>query len=417
MNLKIKYLLLVIYILVIGLCNAQEYKGDPDISLKNARELAFQGQRKAAIDTLNKVIPHYPDYIDLRLLLGSIYSWDNKHQLARKQFEVALKTEKKYKELWIAAINNELYDKEYQQALDLIDSTLTYFPKDLNVDYKKVQVLDNLGETDHAIKLLDTMINTQKNNNWVAYRRNLYLKSLRRSVFIGLTGETFSDIFDNMGYANVGYSRETKFGTFIGKINYANRFDTEGLQYEFEGYPKFGKKIYAYLNYAYSNSPIFPKSKWGGELFVILPKNMEASLGYRQIYFDNDGGITTHLLTGSVSKHLGSYFVQLRPFLSYSNGQEGFATSLSVRKYLKNDKNYIGTTIAFGATPQFNRFSPEGTDFIIVNSSDFSISYNFIVNRNVFTPKVNISRQELSFDEGNYIWVFGFGINYSFRYR
>ena len=183
-----------------------------------------------------------------------------------------------------------------------------------------------------------------------------------------------------------------------------------------EGYPKLRKNIYAYFNYAYSNSTIFPKSKWGGELFVILPKSKEISLGYRQVYFVENSGQTTHLFTGSISKTIGSFFLQFRPYLSYSNNQKGFAASLLSKKYLKNDKKFISVTLAFGATPQFNRFAPEGLDYIIVNSSDLSLAYNFTVNRNTFVPKVNISRQELAFDKGNYIWVFGFGINYSFRY-
>ena len=401
---------------VVGICSAQKYKGDPDVSFENARKLAFNREREAAIDTLKKVIPHYSDYIDLRLLLGSIYSWDNQYELARTQFKEALKKENKYKDLWVAAINNELYDKQYEQALTVIDSALVYFPKDLKISYKKVQVLDNFEKIDQAIVLLDTMINVQKNNNWIAYRRNLYLKSLNRTIFIALNGETFSDFFDNMGNATIGYSRATKFGTYIGKINYSNRFDIEGLQYEIEGYPKFGKKIYAYLNYGFSGSIIFPKRKWSTELFGILPKNMEASIGYRQLYFDIDEGQISHLITGSISKHLGRFFLQIRPFISYSRGEEGFATVLSLRKYLKNDKNYLGTSISIGVSPQFNRFSPDDTDFVMLNNSNFSLSYNLIFNRNILTPGLSVSRQELSFAKNSYVWAFGLNLGYKFRY-
>ena len=95
------------------------YNGDPDRSFFIARDLAFNGQRTVARDTLNKILAKYPDYSDVRNLLASTYSWDGNYEVARAHFNRITSIDRKNKEAWVAAIKNELYAKEYYLALGL----------------------------------------------------------------------------------------------------------------------------------------------------------------------------------------------------------------------------------------------------------------------------------------------------------
>ena len=58
---------------------------------------------------------------------------------------------------------------------------------------------------------------------------------------------------------SIDYSRQTSFGTVIGRINYANRFRSNGVQGELEAYPHISKTFYGYVNFGYSGDEgIFP---------------------------------------------------------------------------------------------------------------------------------------------------------------
>ncbi len=52
--------------------SAQEYTytGNPDLSYLTARDLAFEGNRSEARDTLVQVLTRYPDYVDVHCLLA-----------------------------------------------------------------------------------------------------------------------------------------------------------------------------------------------------------------------------------------------------------------------------------------------------------------------------------------------------------
>jgi YaiO family outer membrane protein len=81
------------------------------------------------------------------------------------------------------------------------------------------------------------------------------------------------------------YSRLTKFGTVIGRVNYANRFQTDGLQAEVDAYPRLSNVFYTYVNAGYSeNAGVFPKYRAGFSLYANLPKSYEAEAGWRYLY-------------------------------------------------------------------------------------------------------------------------------------
>ena len=68
----------------------KEFKGNPDTAFKVARELAFNGKRKQAQDSLKLILTKYPNYLDIRAFLASTYSWDGNYNSARKEFEYVL---------------------------------------------------------------------------------------------------------------------------------------------------------------------------------------------------------------------------------------------------------------------------------------------------------------------------------------
>lgn len=100
------------------------FNGNPDTAFKTARELAFNGKRKQAQDSLKFILTKYPNYLGIRAFLASTYSWDGSYAKARKEFKYVLDRDKERKTDWIAYIKNEQYAEKYYKALELSNKAL-----------------------------------------------------------------------------------------------------------------------------------------------------------------------------------------------------------------------------------------------------------------------------------------------------
>ena len=109
--------------------------------------------------------------------------------------------------------------------------------------------------------------------------------------------EQFSDPWQ---LASFDYGRQTKFGSVSARINYANRFKSEGLQFEVDAYPKLSPMFYTYVSGGYSTDGIFPNYRAGFSLYANLPASFEADAGFRLLRFDDN--------TWSYTLALGKYY-------------------------------------------------------------------------------------------------------------
>ena len=224
--------------------------------------LAFNDQRTQARDTLQHILSKYPEYTDVRELLGKTYSWDGRYDEARRHFNKITSVERKNKAVWIAAIKNEIYAKNYPIALGLANKALIYMENDSDVLDLRSKILALLGEE-----------NGVENGGGIATpKESPEVKALKNRVGVINSFEIFDIVYEPMFYSSVEYRRETDAGSIIPRINYANRFETHGVQYEMDFYPKISKRFYGYLNYGFSQADIFPDHRAGAELYANLPK-------------------------------------------------------------------------------------------------------------------------------------------------
>lgn len=387
-----------------------EYTGNPDISYFTARSLAFDGQREVARDTLNRVLSKYPDYTDVRSLLASTYSWDGKYDDAREQFNRIISSERKNKEVWIAAIKNEIYAEDYYIALGLSNKALLYLKDDADVVLLKSRALKNLKEKE--IAPVDTTVTLAKDS--------FESKIPKNNVSIANSFDVFDIVYDPMVYSSISYSRKTKAGSIIPRINYANRFEIHGLQYELDLYPKFSKTFYAYLNYGYSDAPIFPDHRVGAELYANLPKAFESSLGMRYLDFSTTKAT---VYTGSIGLYRGNYYFSLRPYVTPQNtGDISVSWGLLARKYIKDGENYLGVNMGLGYSPELKQFR-EGDELLaetllFIESQRLAFEYQFTGKKNPNSYNVNlgVARQELVFDSDNFVWSVSAGLTYQVKF-
>ncbi|WP_291865356.1 YaiO family outer membrane beta-barrel protein [Maribacter sp.] len=388
--------------------SAQEsaYSGDPDTSFITARDLAFAGNRTEARDTLYHILSVYPDYTDVRILLAKTYTWDAKYDDARKHFNKITTKEKGIKEVWVAAINNELYSENYATALGLSNKALNYIEEDIDLLKQKQYAMD--GITGESSIEEDTSEAKQE-------------EPLRNQIGISNSFEIFDVAYDPMFYSSIEYKRETLSGPIIPRINYSNRFNTHGLQYELDFYPKLSKMFYGYLNYGFSNASIYSKHRAGVEVYANYPKNMELSLGIRYMDFKT---IKATIMTASVGLYKGNYYFSARPYITSISGKNlGFSGTALARKYLRDKQNYLGVTAVVGYSSELKQLRNAQDTLLAetvfyVESQQLLFEYQFTgkKNPNIYKANLGIAHQELVFNPGKFFWSVSAGITYQVKF-
>ena len=205
----------------------------------------------------------------------------------------------------------------------------------------------------------------------------------------------FNKTFDDWYFASLGFGGRPFGFSLRGRINYANRFNRDGVQFEVDAYPKFRPGTYAYFNAGYSSSSLFPEYRAGAEIFQSLPKSFEGSLGLRHLRF-SPSNVT--LYTGSIAKYYRSYYVALRPFYRSKLGGSSTSVRLKIRKYLSDPKYYatfadwIGVSLGVGSSPEEDVST---LDLFRLDSQNISVDWRKrIGRRSLITAFAAYERQE-----------------------
>ena len=405
-----KKLIIILWVFCLGstLLFGQEvsYIGDPDASFFKARELAFAGKHLSAQDTLKRILTRYPDYTDVRNLLAKTYSWDAKYDDARKHLNRITSNERLNSEAWVAAIKNEIYAKDIYIALGLANKALKYLPDDQEIIGLRKQLMDEINENGGSYPSEE--------------EKNEEKRAPKNQMAIYNAFDVFDIVYEPMVYVGLEYTRKTNVGKVIPRVNYANRFDTHGIQYEADFYPMFSKRFYSYLNYGYSDSDIFPNHRIGAELYANLPKAKEASLGIRYLDFLNS---QTTILTGSFGLYKGNYYFSLRPYIiPNQDGNTGVSGSLTARKYLETKEDYLGLIINMGFIPELRQLTANNTllaeTLYFIDSQQVFMEYQFSGRNttNLYRAQLGITHQELIFEPGRFFWALTAGLKYHIKF-
>ncbi|SNR33960.1 outer membrane protein, YaiO family [Lutibacter agarilyticus] len=395
------------------------FNGDPDVAFETARKMAFNGQRKQAQDTLLLLLTKYPDYHDIRAFLGSTYSWDGNYDGARKEFKYVLQKDTDRQTTWVAAINNELWSEAPFSALKMAKEALTYFPKDEELLLLKAKSEANSRNPKEALITVDAILATNPNNKKAVDYKESLLQTLRfNSIGFTYNIDLYNEVFDPMQYYTLDYGRQTKYGSFIAKVNYNRRFQDNGLQFEVDLYPRIMEGLYAYVNFGFSSSYLFPKFRFGAELYKSLPHSLEVSLGIRTLKFSS----TTNIFTGSLGWYTGNSYFSLRPYVTPGDTGTSVSGALTYRLYRSDADNYFGVSGSMGYSPddyeQFNDGNT-GNEKVTFESQRIRFGYYFTSNnrKNAWGAQAGITHQEISFDEGNFFWIYSLGVSWDLRFK
>ena len=412
---------IVIILLLIGsfaYSQTDVFKGDPDRAFEAARELAFNKKRKQAQDTLLLILTKYPDYHDIRSFLGTTYSWDGEYKKARKAFDYVLKRSPERLDTWIASIKNELYAGAPIEAMEKANTALKYFPDDAELLYLKASAQEAANNPEDALITIESNLALHPDHEKSqVYRTNLRNRLSLNTIGLRSAVDLYSERFDPMQYYTLRYGKATKYGSIQAKLNFNRRFASNGLQAEIDLYPRITTGLYAYANFGYSDSFLFPDIRYGAELYKTLPKSFEISAGFRALKFQT----TTTIYTSSIGWYNKNNYWALRGYLTPGEPKASMSGILTFRHYRSDVNNYFSIDAGAGFSPEENRFNFNNDQNAIVKLLSQKLNFGYYFSsgnkQNLWGLQAGVTHQEDNLNYGSYFWIYSFSLSWDLMFK
>lgn len=321
-----------------------------DELFQQARTAAFENKDYTLATALSKkALEISPDYEDIRIFLGRVYTWWNKPDSASECFEKVLSEHPENEDAASAFADLTYWNQQPERSLLICENALALHPESKALLLKKGKSLIELKRYPEANSSLAFLLKIDpKDAEARSLLEKVKDKFARNKIGVRYDFASFDKQFDNPWHiVSVDYSRNTKAGSIIGRVNYANRFKTSALQFETDAYPHISKTFYSYVNAGISDkSGVFPQYRAGFSLYANLPISFEAEVGFRYLYFRD----ATWIYTGSVGKYFKNYWFNFRTYITPAKESVSNSYSLSSRYYFK-ETNYFGLALSTGISP------------------------------------------------------------------
>lgn len=214
-------------------------------------------------------------------------------------------------------------------------------------------------------------------------------------ILLSFNNDFFSDETKSWQFASGEYQFKETFGSFIPRLNFANRFSNSEIQFEADAYIFLSTKTYFYLNAGLAEGKVFPRSRAGIELYQIIPFNIELSAGYRYLYFSPNN---VNIYSGSVGYYFGDYWISIRPyFVNESGSKTKTSITITGRRYFVDSENYLTVRAGYGSYPASGNTQ---ADFNRNDSKFFGVDYQFyILERTTLQIGFLLENEELNFNK------------------
>jgi len=345
-------------VVIHGGLQAQGDRYTVDELFDKARKAAFENSDYEGARTLAyRALERSPDYHDIRVFVGRTYAWEGSYRSSRREFNYVLARDRNHRQALLAMIDVETWSGRYSEALKWSETALEYYATDAEFLMHKASLLETTGDLTQAEAVYTEVLELHPGN---ARARNslqqVYLAQMKNKVSLSYRHDQFREIFDPWDFIELQLNRRTGLGSVIGRVQYANRFSTDAVQFNIDAYPTIMEGLYAYLNVGYSPSSIFPRYRMGSSLYKSLPAAFEAEVGFRYLDFVSSD---VWIYTVSLSKYYGNYLFTGRSYFVPSGDGDSHSFSLLIRRYLGGSEKYVGISGGFGSASEEIRFEED----------------------------------------------------------
>ena len=361
--------------------NVHKWRANTDSVFNAAVNQAKNEEYNQAIKTANKVVERNPERQDVVIFIANVYAWKDKTDSAKIYIKKAEKLNNESAELYDSWLNILLWNAEYKNLLKTADVAEKHkYKNKYNLALKRLYAYKYLNEYDKGVKMFDN----NKNQKLLDSTKinSLYREMLIKSSHHALSAFYSMDFFDDgitqiQHLAYVDYAIKIKKNTLIFRLNYAHRYNENGLQLEADYYHQLKKGKYLYFNYGASVlNDLFPLHRAGIEFYFPLKHHFEASVGARYMYFT---GNHVPILTGHIGKYLNSYWFSLRPYYTIQDIGNSISLVFNARKYGKIAMNYWGLELGFGNSPDERYILDPTGEYFRLSSYRIKLERNIMI--------------------------------------
>lgn len=381
-----------------------------------ARNAAFEEKNyNKAIQLSKKALLQSPDYADIRIFLGRVYTWKKQPDSARSEFNIVLKKQPDYEDAALAAANLEYWEDNFDLAMSHANLGLQHHPESKDLLLVKAKILNSQKKWPEASNVIRKVLKADPTNTEArTLAARIQDNSSKNKIGVSYDFIYFDKQFDDPWHlVSADYSRQTSIGSIAGRINYANRFNTSGIQFEVDAYPRISNVFQMYISGGYSaDVGVFPEYRAGFSLYANLPKGFEAEGGFRFLTF----GDPTWIYTAAVGKYYKNFWFNLRTYLTPSNDRLSRSFSFTTRYYYGGADDYFSLRLGTGLSPD----DPQNN--VLIGSTDYKLISNSITlgyrksfkSMNILTLNLALDNQEYQLNtKGNQVDL---GIGYIRRF-
>jgi YaiO family outer membrane protein len=385
----------------------------PDSLFRLAREAAFDKKNYTlSVQFCQQALKKSPDYNDIRVFLGRVYTWTDKADSARIEFLSVLRSEPGFEDASAAITDLEYWNNNSSAALDYCNQGLQYHPESKELLLKKIKILKSDKKFIEAYQIATTILQKDPANTTV---RSLLL-DINDAASLNKASVGYDLTWFDSGYGDylhkspwqiitVEYARYTPLGSIIGRVNRGTRFGNSALQAEIDAYPRICKGLYAYTNVGMSDvSSVFPHFRVGTSLYATLPKSFEVELGLRYLKFSS----STCIYVGSLSKYFKNYWFSARVTLVPGENNISHSYAAISRYYFGGSDDYLSVSINYGISPDdVNATLAYNNVNYKLLSKGISLGYKHSIKKmNIVSITASLSNQEYKVGQkGNQIDV------------
>lgn len=315
-----------------------------------ARKLSSERRRDEARALCRMALQRSPDYHDIRIFMARTYAWDGRYDEARTELGRVLERDPKNLDAREALLDVESWSDHPQKGLELCEEGLRLLPNQPKLLYRRARFQKTLGQYESALKSSTQALQADPDFHQARVLRDDLIELNQRSkVSLDYTYEHYNRTFDAPWHlAALSFGHRFDFGSVIGRVSQGWRYGEKGTQYEVDAYPKWKPGTYFYLNAGVSDAVIFPRHRFGAEIYHNFPAGIEGSLGFRYMAFASSN---VTIYTGSIGKYYRDYLFTLRTYITPSAIGSSVSGSLSARRYFNDPDTYLTFSLGTGVSP------------------------------------------------------------------
>lgn len=329
-----------------------------DSLFAQARSVAFQdGDYEQARALAYRALDRSPNYHGIRVFTARTWAWQGRRDTARTELRYVLDRTPDHYEGLKAMIDVEMWSDRPREALTYTHQALEYYPEDRYFLNKRASLLRWLNRPNEARAQLQSLVERDPSDEQARTTlRSLRAEQRKHTATLSYQQDSFTSTLVPWRIGTLSVSRATAHGSIIGRVRYANRFSSNGLQAEVDAYPSLTSGLYAYISAGVSGSSIFPQYRFGASLYKSLPWALSAELGSRYLNFGG-GGVFVH--TASLTKYYGNYLLRTGTYVTPSGSGTSVSVNGTVRRYLRGSDTYLGVSGSIGSAPKDPAFEDD----------------------------------------------------------